>query len=100
MARVNSKLRLDLKALRVKAHKLQTEYEEKVQSYSNSHEEELDDQDDLLGELLVPVDPRLVGGSGVEFTMPFYNCMQKCISLAGATPELIMKVGSFFCGLA
>ena len=31
MARVNSKLRLNLKALRAKAHKLQTEYEENVQ---------------------------------------------------------------------
>ena len=79
MVRINSKLRLNLKALRAKAHKLQTEYKEKVQSHSNSHEEELDDQDDLLDELLVPVDPRLVGVSGVEFTMPFYNCMQKCI---------------------
>ena len=98
MARVNSKLRLNLKALRAKNHKLKSEYEKKVQSHSNSHEEELDDQGDLLDELLVPVDPRLVGVSGVEFTMPFYNCMQQCISLAGATPELVMKVGSFFVG--
>ena len=95
MARVNSKLRLNLKALRAKNHKLKSEYEKKVQSHSNSHEEELDDQDDLLDELLVPVDPRLVGVSGVEFTMPFYNCVQKSMSLAGATPELIMKVGNF-----
>ena len=39
MARVNSKLRLNLKALRAKNHKLKSEYEKKVQSHSNSHEE-------------------------------------------------------------